>query len=800
MENHPITPIEQENEMDLAKIFVFCKEIFLRKWYWFLLSVVVCLAAGYFYYESQPRVYQRQAVMLIEDAESAGSAMGGGSRRVRSNMTSLMELNGISVGDNLENEMFILTSLRLMENVVDSLRLDVDYKMKSGLHDVTLYRERPVEVVFQGVLKGKESVSFKIKPAGDGFYELYDFTQNNAELNGSVIAEVGKLTHTPVGKLTLKDTNKAKRFPNDGEISVTRVSKKNAAATFRAKLSATEYSKESTLIVLACSDNNEQRAEDVLNEVYKAYKNDVVENKNRVAESTSKFVDERVALIGGELNEIENKLAEFKIKNKLIDFERDAQLFASENAAARTKAIEAETELSVAKLLKDHLLDKSNNGDLIPALNIAGASYGPLVAEYNKLMTERHRLLQNTSESAEAIINIDYQLNALRESIVSSVNSHISSLELQVQQARAYEAKFEAKIGTVPETEKEAVNIERQQALKSALYNYLLNKREEVALQLAINEANVRMVEYPMGNTTPVSPRRNMILLVSLLLGLIIPAGCIWLRRQMDVTISGRRDVEDLTTIPVVGELPHWKEGARGSLISTCEGNASIVEAFRVMRYGVKFTKPAAKVMVCTSSTPGQGKSFVTRNFAVTQAMAGKRVLLVDADIRKGTLTKYYGGDEGLTNYLADEGGSLDLTPYIISNALVENVDFLPAGAVPPNPTELLMSDRLEALVEEAKESYDFIIFDATPAFSVADAEVLSRIAEMLLFVVRVGVQDKAFLKDLERMHKSQRLKNLSVVINDADVKSKLHYGYGYGYGYGGRDSKSCRKFFGKKK
>lgn len=303
-----------------------------------------------------------------------------------------------------------------------------------------------------------------------------------------------------------------------------------------------------------------------------------------------------------------------------------------------------------------------------------------------------------------------------------------------------------------------------------------------------------------MGNTTPVSPRRNMILLVSLLLGLIIPAGCIWLRRQMDVTISGRRDVEDLTTIPVVGELPHWKEGARGSLISTCEGNASIVEAFRVLRYGVKFTKPAAKVMVCTSSTPGQGKSFVTRNFAVTQAMAGKRVLLVDADIRKGTLTKYYGGDEGLTNYLADEGGSPDLMPYIISNALVENVDFLPAGAVPPNPTELLMSDRLEALVEEAKESYDFIIFDATPAFSVADAEVLSRIAEMLLFVVRVGVQDKAFLKDLERMHKSQRLKNLSVVINDADVKSKLHYGYGYGYGYGGRDSKSCRKFFGKKK
>jgi capsular exopolysaccharide synthesis family protein len=738
--------------------------------------------------------------MLIEDAESAGAAMGGSSRRARSNMTSLMELNGISVGDNLENEMFILTSLRLMENVVDSLRLDVDYKMNDGWHDVTLYKERPVDVVFQGVLRGKESVSFKMKPAGDGFYELYSFTQNNAELNGSVVAEVGKLTTTPVGKLTLKDTKRAKKVPHDGEIMVTRVSKKNAAAAYRSKVSAAEYDKESTLIVMTCSDNNEQRAEDVLNEVFKAYKQDVVENKNRVAESTSKFVDERVALIGGELEEIENRLAEFKIKNKLIDFERDAQLFATENAAARTKAIEAETELSVAQLLRDHLLDKSNNGDLIPSLNISGASYGGLVVEYNKLMAERHMLVQNTTESAEAVINIDYQLQALRESIISSVNSHISTLELQVRQAREYEAKFEAKIGTVPETEKEAVNIERQQALKSALYNYLLNKREEVALQLAINEANVRMVEYPMGSNVPISPRRNMILLISLLMGVLIPAGCIWMRRQMDVTICGRRDVEDMTSIPVAGELPHWKDGSRGSLISECDNNAAIVEAFRVMRYSVKFIKPAAKVVVCTSSTPGQGKSFVTRNFAVAQAMAGKRVLLIDADIRKGTLTRYYGGEEGLTNYLADVDASADIMPYIVKDALVENVDFLPAGAVPPNPTELLMSERLEALVKEAKESYDFIIFDATPAFSVADAEVLSRIAEMLLFVVRVGVQDKAFLKDLERMHKSQRLKNLSVVINDADVKSKLHYGYGYGYGYGRRDSKSCRKFFGKKK
>lgn len=792
-EQSPIQ-IEQEENINFAQLFSICREELRRRWYWFFLSVIVCLVIGYVYCEKQSRTYQRQSVMLIEDGNPSDPNFGGSSRRARNNMTSLMELNGISVGDNLENEIFILTSLRLMENVVDSLRLDVDYTMKSGLHNVTLYSERPVEVRFQGRLKGKESVTMKMQPAGEGKYKLYNFTKNNAELGGSVIAEIGKLTDTPVGKLTLVDTKKAKKFPHDGEINVTRVSKKTAAAIFRAKISAAEYDKKSTLIVLTCKDNNEQRAEDVLNEVFKAYKYDVVENKNRVAESTANFIDSRIKLIGGELDEIEDRMAEFKSKNKLIDFERDAQIFASENANARARTLEAETALAVAELLKEHLLDNSNDGEMIPTLNLAGASYGSLVTEYNKLMAERQQLVQNTTESAEAIISLDFKLDAMRKSILSSVESHVKSLELQVKQARNHEAKFTTRIGSVPETEKEAVSIERQQTLKSALYNYLLNKREEVALQLAINEANVRMVEYPMGNSAPIAPRKNIILLVSLLLGFTIPAGIIWLCRTVDITVNGRKDIEDETTIPIVGELPHWNEGQRGGLITNCGSNEPIVEAFRVMRYSSNFVKPNAKVMICTSSTPGQGKSFVSRNFAVIQAMAGHRVLLIDADVRKATLTKYYGGMNGLTNYLIDITGSTDIDPYVMKDTLVENVDFLPAGNLPPNPTELLMSERLELLVEDAKKKYDYVIFDATPAFSVADAEILSRVAELLLFVIRVGVQDRAFLPELERMHQNKRMKNLAIVVNDADKKSKIHYGYGYGYGYGRSEQRHKRK------
>ena len=298
------------------------------------------------------------------------------------------------------------------------------------------------------------------------------------------------------------------------------------------------------------------------------------------------------------------------------------------------------------------------------------------------------------------------------------------------------------------------------------------------------------MVEYPMGGHTPVSPRGRMILFIALLIGLCLPAVIIYLRRLFDVTVNSRQEIEDLTTIPLAGELPHWRRNDGKELISQCESTASIVEAFRVLRYGINFLRRDARVFVCTSSTPGQGKSFVSSNLAITMAMAGKRVLLVDADIRRRTLSRKYPSTPGLTAYLIDEGDG-DLTPYVVKDAIDEKVDFMPAGVQPPNPAELLMSDRLETLVRSALQEYDCVIFDATPAFSVADAEILTRVADMILYIVRVGVQERAFLKDLEKIHKSGRLKNMSIVVNDADLKSKVRYGYGYGYGYPTKHKKS---------
>ena len=518
-------------------------------------------------------------------------------------------------------------------------------------------------------------------------------------------------------------------------------------------------------------------------EVFRADKNDVVENKNRVAQNTAAFIDERIGIIGAELSNVEGEMAKFKQQNHLVNLQQTAQAVVSEAANARNKVIEAETQLQVARYLLEFLRDQSKAKQLIRALSVPAAD--AQIAQYNTQMNERNRLAANANEATQPIAELDRQLSALRTSIISSVQGYVRTIELQVNEARATEAALNGQVSAAPEKEKQALGIERQQALKAALYTYLLNKREEVALQLAINEANVRIVEYPMGSSIPVSPVHRNIVLIALVIGLCLPAGIIYLHRLFDTTIDGREDVEKLTSIPILGELPHWQQPNGNALISECEPTESIVEAFRVLRHGIHFLRRDARVFICTSSTPGQGKTFVSTNIAVALAMTGKRVLLVDGDIRRRTLSCKFRSTAGLTGILIEEDDApISLAENVVVDAIYKGVDLLPSGIQPPNPAELLMSERLEKFVEIARASYDYIIFDATPAFAVADAEILSRVSDLMLYIIRVGVQDRNFLPDLEKFHKSGRFKNIGFIINDADKKTSIGFGYGYGYGY----------------
>lgn len=771
-----------EEEVKLIPLLKLCLEQLRAHWGWFLLSAVVCLAAGWFYQQSQSRVFQRQAVMLIDDVEQSGSFGGRVSRRSGS-LNALKELNGISVGDNLKNEMFILSSIRLLEDVVDDLGLQTDYTKKEALHTVALYKNTPVEVKFND--PARFPTAFELEKIDAHTLRLSNFVRKEDVAEQRIDVKLGQTVNTPSGRLTVVRTALFDSLKTGERLTVTHLPRKAAAASFQKKVTASEYDKESSLIVLGCNDINAQRAEDVLNAVFAAYKRDVVDNKNRVAKSTLDFIDERISLIGNELSAVENELAGYKRANSLVNFESDAQAFVSETNAARQAAIELETQLNVANFLAEYLSNHTNDKDLIPSLNLGGAEFNSLIGEYNRLMNERNRLADNVGTDQAAVREKDRILQQMRKSILASVRSYVSTVELRLRDARSNEARLSYRIAAAPKQEMQGLDIMRQQKLKETLYNYLLNKREEVMLQLAINEANVRMVEMPLGSSAPVAPKRSIILLVALIIGLTLPALWLWVRHMLDVTVSSRSDVEELTTIPLLGEVPHLEEGGDHPNISQMEADAPVVEAFRILRYSLSFMQQDAKVLATTSCTPGQGKSFVTMNMAVVLGTAGKRVLLVDTDIRKRTISHKIGRSAGLTGLLSNKDLALD--EVILKNAVAEGVDFLPAGAMPPNPSELLMSKRFEEVIEAAKERYDFVLLDSTPMLQVADAGIVNRVADLTLYVIRVGVQEREFLPELEKMYQSRRFKHLCIVLNDVDAKSSRFAAYGYGYGMSGK-------------
>lgn len=787
MEKYTNTQEQANEEVQLVPLMRLCLEEFKTHWWWFLLSALLCVSFGWYYQQKQQRIFQRQAVMLIEDADA--SSVGGGASTSRSSkrnaMNTLLELNGVSVGDNLKNEIFILSSKRLMLRVVEKLHLDIDYTIEAGLHIKSLYgdKELPFEVLFQSKCKGKALQTFKVTKKDANTVTLKGLHDKEGNELPDKDVQLGQMVQTPYGQLCVVRGQQFGAW-TDETITVSRMSIKNAATRFIGELAVSEYDKETSLIVLNCSDNNVERADHILACLYDTYKEDVVDNKNRVAQNTARFIDERIQIIGRELSSVENQLASFKKRNKLVDFTQSSQIVLNATNDARQQSLQLETQLNVARYLSDYLHSHSNNHDLIPALNMQDASFNTQISKYNDVMNQRNQMVANSSDKQAIVAELDRQLAQMRQTIASSLKSYVNSIELRLRDAQANESALTGQVSGAPDQEKKGLDIQRQQSLKEALYTYLLNKREEVALQQAINEANVRLVEGPIGGEAPIKPKSAMIMLVALIIGLAIPTAILWVKRMLDVTVHGRKDIEEATTIPVLGEVPIDKDfNGDNTLISSLASDSPMVEAFRILRFALGYMRQNPKVLVSTSTTPGQGKSFVTRNMAIILAMAGKKVVVIDADIRKRTLSAAFHHTIGLTAYLSDD--YTQVGDIIKKDGISKGVDFIPAGHMPPNPSELLMSNRLDELVKHLRSEYDYVLFDTTPMLSVADANIVNRVADSTIFVIRVGVQERAFLPELEHMYQDHRFKSLSIVLNGVDPEYGYHgYGYGYGYAY----------------
>ena len=769
----PASESADENFFSLRDLL----ETVQTKWVYFLLSVLIFGALSWLYLSSRTPLYQRHAVILVKD-DATGSTS---SKRSALNTTSLMQLNGVLGGTSVKNELYILRSYQLMREVVKTLGLDVQYDYHYRMRHISLYKERPVTVDFKS--EYRHPLRFQLTVDGAGGYTISNvrYGERLQKREFAKSFSYGDSVDAPFGQFVVTLNEKAlERFAGKS-ITVTRYSVEDAAIMTCGRVSTSEMDKESTLVILNCTDSNIRRADDILSSILEAYKQSIIQNKNEIAQSTADFIDDRIALISIELGEVENEMAQFKQRNGLMDIKANADAFLGQTTAARQRTIQAETQYNLVQYLADYVSRNMQGHNLIPSLGgVADVGIQTQISQFNQLMLQRNNLASTAGEESPSIKDLDANLDQMRQAIIASLEGFSASLKLQLQQARKDEQGLNTTMHAVPQKEKEFIDISRQQAIKETLFTFLLNRREETALQLAITEANISIVEHPFGSKHPVAPRRRIIMLLGLLAGLIIPLVYFRTKALLNMTVRGRRDIESFTTIPVLGEVPHRRDGLDDSaIVVNNESDDALGEAFRLLRFSTNFIKRDAHVIMFTSTMPGEGKTFISRNFSATIGITGKRVVLVDTDIRKRTQSRLSSTERrgGLTSYLS--GSATDLKSLIVTNGIAENVDFLPAGITPPNPAELLMSDRLDECMAELRQMYDYVIVDNVPAQVVADAGIVNRVADLTIYVVREGKVDRRYLPELERLHQEGKFNNLCIVINDASMEKKV-YGYGY--------------------
>ena len=542
-------------------------------------------------------------------------------------------------------------------------------------------------------------------------------------------------------------------------------------------------------MTLSLKDLSAARAEDMLNMLITVYNEEAIKDKNQIAVNTANFINERLIIIGEELGDVESDLESFKRDNQVVDISSSASMYMSETQKYGADAMELETQLRLAEYIKDYLTDPRKETDLIPAnTGISDMNIESQITLYNTIKLKRDRLIDDSSDSNPVVEELNNSLRAMKQSIIRAVDNMVVSINVKRNDAQHRERRAQSRVASIPAKERQMLSIERQQKIKESLYLFLLNRREENALSQAMADNNARVIDGAEGSDAPISPSRNRILLLGVLVGIALPGIAFLTVLFMDTRVRGRKDIEKAVSVPFLGEIPLDKEaakrnkGKKETLAVHEQGDDIVSEAFRILRTNMTFMAKKGKAMqviTFTSFNPGAGKTFISHNLALSLVYARKRVILVDLDIRKGTLSRHFGKYvNGVTNYLSD--------PTVRADDIIrhtEHFDIIPSGTVAPNPAELLMDDRLDELMDELRTRYDYIIADNVPVGLVADAAIANRIADLTIFVVRAGRLDRRQLPDIEQLYENKQLKNMALVLNGSDPE---RHGYGYGYGYGG--------------
>ena len=764
------------NLMDLIVYLV-------SKWRWFALSIAVCVGIAWFNYARSPFVYYRSATVIIKDPSNKTSTTG------------LDRFDNIINKVNVANEILQFRSKKLMREVVQRLHADVSYQVEEGLRLNELYTQSPVLLSFPDALP-EQRFSLTVTPKDKNTVELSecsgigDGTSRTVSLNDTVEISKGmRVVATP--------TNYYGASWQNIPIRVRKFSLESMVNYYRGALGIQQEEEESSILTLALKDNSAARAEDVLNTLIFVYNEEAIRDKNQVAINTADFINERLIIIESELGSVESDLESFKQRNQIVDIASSAGMYMTESQKYSIDALELETQLRLAQFIKDYLTDPTKDTDLIPSnTGIGDMNIESQISLYNTAKLKRDALVDDSSENNPVVQELNNSLRAMKQNIIRAVDNMIVTLNVKRNDAQSRELQAQDRVTSIPTKERQMLSIERQQKIKETLYLYLLNKREENALSQAMADNNARVIDGAEGSTQPISPNRNRILLLGLIVGLAIPGVSCLTVLFMDTRVRSRKEVEKALSVPFLGEIPLDREAGkrrkRGDAdTDKTDEDGIVAEAFRVLRTNMAFMSRKdrpSQVITFTSFNEGAGKNFIASNLAMSFVYAKKRVVLVDLDIRKGTLSRHFGiRRTGVTNYLADPSVTVD---EIIQHR--EHFDVISFGATAPNPAELLMDSRLDELFDALRSRYDLIIADNVPVGIIADASIANRIADLTIFVIRAGRLDRRQLPDIEAMYEGRKLKNMALVLNGVDpTRTGYGYGrYGYGYGYGKKSKK----------
>lgn len=771
---------KNDQGLNIVDLFMYLAS----QWKWFLLSILICGGIAWYNYARAPLVYFRSATVIIKDPSNKASTSG------------LDRFDNFINKVNVANEILQFRSKKLMREVVQRVHADVSYLIKDGLRNNELYNESPVLVSLPDALP-EQSFSFTMTLKDAKTVTLSDFSGIEAKpsyevaLNDTVAIIEGM-------NVVVTATNYLRDSWLNTPIRVQKLPVESMVNYYKNALGIQQEEEEASILTLALKDSSPARAEDVLNTLITVYNEEAIKEKNQVAVNTANFINERLIIIERELGNVESNLESFKQRNQIVDIASSAGMYMTESQKYNADAMELETQLRLANFIKDYLTDPGKETDLIPSnTGISDMNIENQISLYNAAKLKRDHLIDDSSVNNPVVQELNNSLRAMKQSIIRAVDNMIVSLNVKRNDAQNREMRAQDRVTAIPTKERQMLSIERQQKIKEALYLFLLNKREENALSQAMADNNARVIDGAEGSNAPISPNRNRILLLGLLVGIALPGAVCLAILFMDTRVHGRKDIEGVTSVPYLGEIPLDKEAMkdhRRKVMAVKEQGDDIVsEAFRILRTNMAFLskkdKPA-QVITFTSFNIGAGKTFIARNLSMSLAYMKKRVVMVDLDIRKGTLSRHFGHYHvGVTNYLSDNTVKVD---DIIQHQ--EGFDLIPAGILAPNPAELLMDNRLDELINELRTRYDYIIADNVPVGLIADATIANRIADLTIFVVRAGKLDRRQLPDIEKLYQEKKLKNMALVLNGANPERHGYgysYGYGYGYGYGTKKKKT---------